>query len=61
MRAKGGAGGPFLIEGAAANPVFRPDVKALVSGKVQSLEKNQVGKGAGSLLGGVGRHWQPGP
>ena len=44
---------PFRIEGKAANPVFRPDVKALVSGKVQSLEKNQLGKGAGSLLGGV--------
>jgi hypothetical protein len=28
---------PFLVEGTASNPVFRPDMKALVSGKVQSL------------------------
>jgi AsmA protein len=41
--AKSGTGVPFLIEGTASNPVFRPDMKTLVSGKVQSL----------SLLGGA--------
>jgi hypothetical protein len=46
-------GVPFLIEGTASNPVFRPDVKAIATQKVQSLEKNQLGKAAGSLLGGV--------
>ena len=37
LGAKSGAGVPFLIEGTASNPVFRPDVKALVSGRVQGL------------------------
>ena len=50
---KGGTGVPFLIEGTASNPVFRPDLKALVSGKVQSLKKSNPGKAAGSLVGGV--------
>src|SRR5208283_2452973 len=53
LGAKSGTGVPFLIEGTAANPVFRPDMKAMVAGKVQSLEKNDLGKAAGSLLGGV--------
>jgi AsmA protein len=51
--AKGDAGVPFLIEGTASNPVFRPDMKALVSGKVQNLEKNELGKTAGSLPASV--------
>ena len=55
LGAKGGAGVPFLIEGTASNPVFRPDVKALASQKLQSLKKNDLGKGAGSLLDGVGK------
>jgi len=53
LGAKSGTGVPFLIEGTASNPVFRPDMKALVEGRVQSLEKNDLGKAAGSLLDGV--------
>jgi len=53
LGAKSDTGVPFLIEGTASNPVFRPDMRALVSGRVQSLEKNELGKAAGSLLGGV--------
>jgi AsmA protein len=50
---KGGSGVPFLIQGTAANPEFRPDMKAFASEKVQSLEKKTVGKAASGLLGGV--------
>jgi len=52
LGAKSDTGVPFIIEGTASNPVFRPDMKALVEGRVHSLEKNDLGK-AGSLLGGV--------
>ena len=51
--AKSGTGVPFIIEGTASNPVFRPDMKAMVAGKVQSLERNGLGKAASSVLGGV--------
>ena len=50
---KGDTGVPFLIEGTASNPVFRPDMKAFATEKVQSLGKAQLGKAAGSLLDGV--------
>src|SRR5580658_651007 len=53
LGAKGGMGVPFTIEGTASHPVFRPDVKGMVAGRVQSLEKNELGKAAGGLLGGV--------
>jgi AsmA protein len=53
LGAKGDSGVPFLIAGTAANPVFRPDMKALVAGRVRSLEKNNLGKTAGGLLGGL--------
>jgi len=53
LGAKSGAGVPFLIEGTAANPVFKPDMKAMAPGKVQSLGKNNLGKAAGGLVGGV--------
>jgi len=53
LGAKSATGVPFLIEGTAANPIFRPDMKAFASDKVQSLEKNVLGKAAGSLLDGV--------
>jgi AsmA protein len=46
-------GVPFVIEGTASNPVFRPDVKGMVAGRVESLGKNDVGKAAGKLFGGV--------
>lgn len=53
LGAKSDAGVPFLIEGTASNPVFRPDMKAFASERVQSLEKNELGRAAGSLLGGI--------
>jgi AsmA protein len=53
LGAKGGAGVPFLIEGTASNPVFRPDMKAFASQEVQGLEKNELGKAASSVLGGL--------
>jgi len=43
---------PFTIQGTAANPVFRPDVKAVVKEKVKSLE-GTAAKTAGDLLKGL--------
>ena len=34
---KGDTGIPFLIQGTAMNPVFKPDVKGMVSGRLKSL------------------------
>jgi AsmA protein len=42
---------PFTVQGTCANPVFRPDYKAVVKEKVTSLEKTGVGLLKG-LLGG---------
>jgi len=53
LGAKGDTGVPFTIEGTASNPVFRPDVKGMLARRVQSLEKNDMGKAAGKPLGGV--------
>jgi AsmA protein len=53
LGAKGDTGVPFVIEGTASHPVFRPDMKAFVVGEVQSLDKNNLGKAAGSWLGGL--------
>lgn len=47
LGAKSDTGVPFTIEGTAANPVFRPDVRGLVSGR--------LGKAAGGLLGVLGK------
>jgi hypothetical protein len=43
---------PFVIEGTATQPVFRPDVRAIVNEKVKSLE-GTAAKSAGSLLKGL--------
>lgn len=43
---------PFTIEGTAANPVFRPDIKAVVDEKVKSIE-GSAAKTAGGLLRGL--------
>ncbi len=51
--ARSDAGVPFLVEGLASNPVFRPDIRAMAEQEVHSLEKNPLGKAAGSLLDGV--------
>jgi AsmA protein len=40
---------PFLVEGTAADPVFRPDVRRAASGEIKKLE----GKTAGSLIKGL--------
>ena len=53
LGAKSDLGVPFLIEGTASNPAFRPDLKAYASQEVKSLEKNALGKAAGGLLDGV--------
>lgn len=50
---KGDTGVPFLVEGTASNPVFRPDIKGFASEKIQSLGKGQLGKTAGSFLDSV--------
>ena len=39
---------PFTVEGTCANPIFRPDVKAVVKEKVES-----VGKGVGAVVKGL--------
>ncbi|HLY17442.1 MAG TPA: AsmA family protein [Bryobacteraceae bacterium] len=51
--AKSDAGVPFTVEGTASNPIFRPDMKALASQEVRSLEKDTIGKAASGLLDGV--------
>jgi AsmA protein len=43
---------PFTIEGTAANPVFKPDIKAVVNEKVKGIEGSAV-KSAGGLLKGL--------
>jgi len=50
---KGDTGVPFLVGGTASHPVFRPDIGAFATEKVQSLEKKGLGKPAGSILGGL--------
>ena len=44
LGAKSGSGVPFLIEGTASSPVFRPDMKGLVSGRLESLASGLLGK-----------------
>jgi AsmA protein len=43
---------PFTVQGTCANPVFRPDYKAVVREKVKSAE-GEVEKGAGAMLKGL--------
>ena len=55
---KGDTGVPFFITGSSSNPVFRPDVKAIASEKinkeVKSLTGNSdLGKAATGLLNGL--------
>jgi AsmA protein len=49
----GDAGIPFLIEGTASNPIFRPDVKAFAEEKIKGLEKGDLGKTASGLIQGI--------
>ena len=43
---------PFTIQGTASNPVFRPDVKAVVNEKLNDV-KNSAAKTGGDLLKGL--------
>jgi AsmA protein len=43
---------PFMIEGTAANPVFRPDIRAVVNEKMKSME-GSAAKAANGLLKGL--------
>ena len=43
---------PFTIAGTASEPVFRPDMKAVVMDQVKNLD-GSVGKAAGGLLKGL--------
>jgi len=42
---------PFLIEGTASQPVFRPDLRAVVNERVKGLQ-GTAEKAAGNLLKG---------
>jgi AsmA protein len=43
---------PFTVGGTASEPVFKPDIGAVVKGEIKSLEGG-VGKAAGGLLNGL--------
>jgi AsmA protein len=43
---------PFTVEGTCAEPVFRPDLKAVVKEEMKSVQRD-VGKAAGGLLNGL--------
>ncbi len=44
---------PFTVQGTCADPVFRPDVKAIAKQEVQGALEGGLKKGAGSLLKGI--------
>jgi len=50
---KGDATIPFLIQGAASQPVFKPDVRGLASEQIDSLLKGDTRRTAGDLLKGL--------
>jgi AsmA protein len=52
LGAKGDTGVPFSIQGTASNPVFKPDVKGMVSNRVKSAGVN---KAKGVLHGILGK------
>ena len=43
---------PFTVGGTCADPVFRPDIKAVVKEKINSIVGGDVGKTATGLLDG---------
>jgi len=43
---------PITVQGTCADPIFRPDVKAVVAEKVKSLE-GDAAKAAGGLIRGL--------
>jgi hypothetical protein len=52
LGAKGDTGVPFSVQGTAANPVFKPDVKGMVSGE---LKRAGTEKAKGLLRGILGK------
>lgn len=44
---------PFLIQGSAANPVFRPDMKNIASKKIEDIAKGNPVKAATGVLKGL--------
>jgi hypothetical protein len=47
---------PFTVEGTSSQPIFKPDVKAVVKEELKGIEKGlggDVGKAAGGLLNGI--------
>ena len=50
---KGDTSVPFSIAGTASDPVFRPDMKAVVNEQVKRVGEDAVGKAAGGLLQGL--------
>jgi AsmA protein len=52
LGAKGDTGVPFSIQGTASNPVFKPDVKGMVSGE---LKRAGTEKAKGLLRGILGK------
>jgi AsmA protein len=43
---------PFTVEGTASEPVFKPDLNAVVKEEMKSIQ-HDVGKAAGGLLNGI--------
>lgn len=43
---------PFTVEGTCAEPVFKPDIKAVVKEEIKGIQ-HDVGKAAGGLLNGL--------
>jgi AsmA protein len=43
---------PFTVEGSCSNPVFKPDMQAVVREEVKSIQ-GDIGKAAGGLLDGL--------
>ena len=43
---------PFMVEGTCSNPIFKPDVKAIVKDEIKGLEGG-VGKAASGILKGL--------
>jgi hypothetical protein len=43
---------PFTVTGTSSDPIFRPDMKAVVNEELKGIEGG-LGKGAGGLLNGL--------
>lgn len=44
---------PFVVEGTASNPVFRPDVRGIAAGEAKALVGTDAAKKATGILGGL--------